>query len=235
MTVTSDLLDLIQSAKVYDLAQPYFIGMPHHPVHPPYLFGLVKKHGELLRPRRQLGVGSSGARRSRRHAHRRACAISRAQANCTMAAKSRSPTPAVSSACRSIPWRRSSDAACSWTSRDTQQRGCSADRFPDHARAPGRRRARPARRSPLRRCRAAPHRLGALLGRRRPASSRRSTRSRSGRTRRALDQRESALCRRLRHRGFRVRPRAHDAGARPPAGRERYPHHRVPEPRATGR
>ena len=43
-----DLLDLLQSAKVYDLAQPYFIGMPHHPVHPPYLFGLVKKHGEYV-------------------------------------------------------------------------------------------------------------------------------------------------------------------------------------------
>jgi kynurenine formamidase len=42
------LLDLIQTAKVYDLAQPYFIGMPHHPVHPPYLFGLVKKHGEYV-------------------------------------------------------------------------------------------------------------------------------------------------------------------------------------------
>src|SRR4029077_4772845 len=48
MTVTSQLLDLIQSAKVYDLAQPYFIGIPHHPVHPPYLFGLVKKHGEFV-------------------------------------------------------------------------------------------------------------------------------------------------------------------------------------------
>src|SRR5438552_2414335 len=48
MTVTSQLLDLIQSAKVYDLAQPYYIGMPHHPVHPPFLFGLVKKHGEFV-------------------------------------------------------------------------------------------------------------------------------------------------------------------------------------------
>src|SRR5205814_2016761 len=48
MIVTSQFLDLIQSAKVYDLAQPYFIGMPHHPVHPPYLFGLVKKHGEFV-------------------------------------------------------------------------------------------------------------------------------------------------------------------------------------------
>jgi len=46
--VTSDLLAQLQSARVYDLAQPYFIGMPHHPVHPPYLFGLVKKHGEYV-------------------------------------------------------------------------------------------------------------------------------------------------------------------------------------------
>ena len=44
----NNLLDLIQSAKVYDLAQPYFTGMPHHPVHPPYLFSLVKKHGEYV-------------------------------------------------------------------------------------------------------------------------------------------------------------------------------------------
>jgi kynurenine formamidase len=48
MDVNSDLLSLIQSARIYDLAQPYFIGMPHHPVHPPYLFGLVKKHGEYV-------------------------------------------------------------------------------------------------------------------------------------------------------------------------------------------
>ncbi len=48
--MTSDLLALLQSAKIYDLAQPYFLGMPHHPVHPPYLFGLVKKHGEYVTP-----------------------------------------------------------------------------------------------------------------------------------------------------------------------------------------
>ena len=35
---------------VYDLAQPYFIGMPHHPVHPPYTFSLVKKHGDYVGP-----------------------------------------------------------------------------------------------------------------------------------------------------------------------------------------
>jgi kynurenine formamidase len=36
--------------KVYDLGQPYFAGMPHHPTHPPFLFGLVKRHGEYVGP-----------------------------------------------------------------------------------------------------------------------------------------------------------------------------------------
>ena len=36
--------------KVYDLAQPYFTGMPHHPTHPPFLFSLVKQHGDYVSP-----------------------------------------------------------------------------------------------------------------------------------------------------------------------------------------
>src|SRR5450755_3972764 len=43
------LLDALAAAKVYDLAHTYRIGMPHHPVHPPYLFGLTKAHGEYMR------------------------------------------------------------------------------------------------------------------------------------------------------------------------------------------
>jgi kynurenine formamidase len=35
---------------IYDLAQPYFTGMPHHPTHPPFLFSLVKQHGEYTGP-----------------------------------------------------------------------------------------------------------------------------------------------------------------------------------------
>ena len=36
-------------------AQPYFVGMPHHPVHPPFLFSLTKMHGDYVMPeRRQL-------------------------------------------------------------------------------------------------------------------------------------------------------------------------------------
>jgi kynurenine formamidase len=42
------LLAAIQSARVFDLAQPYYPGMPHHPNHPPFLFGLNKKHGDYV-------------------------------------------------------------------------------------------------------------------------------------------------------------------------------------------
>src|SRR5215203_716439 len=44
------LLDALAGAKVYDLAQPYFVGMPHHPAHPPFLYSLVKQHGEYIGP-----------------------------------------------------------------------------------------------------------------------------------------------------------------------------------------
>jgi kynurenine formamidase len=53
----NDLLKLLQSAKVYDLAQSYFVGMPHHPMHPPFLYSLTKKHGDYPIP----GGGSSGS------------------------------------------------------------------------------------------------------------------------------------------------------------------------------
>jgi len=46
--LTNELLGLIRKSKVYDLAQPYFVGMPHYPTHPPFLFGLTKKHGDLV-------------------------------------------------------------------------------------------------------------------------------------------------------------------------------------------
>lgn len=41
-------MNLLSRARVYDLAQPYFIGMPHFPTHPPFLFSLTKKHGDLV-------------------------------------------------------------------------------------------------------------------------------------------------------------------------------------------
>ena len=50
------LFDALAGAKVYDLAQPYFVGMPHHPAHPPFLYSLVKQHGEYVGP-----IGNSSA------------------------------------------------------------------------------------------------------------------------------------------------------------------------------
>jgi kynurenine formamidase len=41
-----DLIEKLTAARVYDLGQPYFPGMPHYPTHPPFLFGLTKVHGE---------------------------------------------------------------------------------------------------------------------------------------------------------------------------------------------
>src|SRR5947209_13127743 len=49
LCMSAELLQALTAAKVYDLAHTYRIGMPHHPVHPPYLFGLVKAHGEYMR------------------------------------------------------------------------------------------------------------------------------------------------------------------------------------------
>ena len=51
-----DLFERLQRSKVYDLAQPYFVGMPHFPTHPPFLFGLTKKHGDMVG---ESGVSSS--------------------------------------------------------------------------------------------------------------------------------------------------------------------------------
>src|SRR5271166_6102748 len=46
----SGFLHLLHNARVYDLGQPYFVGMPHYPTHPPFLFGATKKHGEIVLP-----------------------------------------------------------------------------------------------------------------------------------------------------------------------------------------
>ena len=44
----TELLELLAHTRTYDLAQSYFIGMPHHPVHPAYMFSLMKKHGDYI-------------------------------------------------------------------------------------------------------------------------------------------------------------------------------------------
>src|SRR5579871_6159266 len=46
--VTLEQIGQLSQAKVYDLAQPYYVGMPHFPTHPPFLFGLTKKHGDMM-------------------------------------------------------------------------------------------------------------------------------------------------------------------------------------------
>ena len=48
--MNSDLVRLLREARVFDLAQPYFPGMPHWPSHPPFLYGLTKKHGDIVLP-----------------------------------------------------------------------------------------------------------------------------------------------------------------------------------------
>jgi kynurenine formamidase len=44
------LLKAISHSKIVDLSQPWFVGMPHHPAHPPFLFSLNKKHGDYIGP-----------------------------------------------------------------------------------------------------------------------------------------------------------------------------------------
>ncbi len=48
MKKLSQLLDLIGEHRLYDLAHSYFAGMPHLPTYPPFLFGLTRKHGDLI-------------------------------------------------------------------------------------------------------------------------------------------------------------------------------------------
>jgi kynurenine formamidase len=52
----SELLDLISEHRLYDLAHSYFAGMPHFPTHPPFVFGLTRKHGDMVL---EGGVSSS--------------------------------------------------------------------------------------------------------------------------------------------------------------------------------
>jgi kynurenine formamidase len=42
-----ELKALIEEGKIYDLGQPWYPGMPHHPMHPPFAYILTKKHGAV--------------------------------------------------------------------------------------------------------------------------------------------------------------------------------------------
>jgi kynurenine formamidase len=52
-----NLLDAATRARVYDLGQPYFAGMPHFPTHPPFLHSLTRLHGDTV----YAGGGSSAS------------------------------------------------------------------------------------------------------------------------------------------------------------------------------
>ena len=57
MSALTELLATIDQCRAIDLSQPYFTGMPHYPLHAPYLYSLSKKHGEFVSP----GGASSAA------------------------------------------------------------------------------------------------------------------------------------------------------------------------------
>ena len=50
MASLSTLLSAISECRTIDLAQPYYTGIPHHPAHAPFLYGLNKKHGDYVNP-----------------------------------------------------------------------------------------------------------------------------------------------------------------------------------------
>lgn len=41
---------LLEGARIYDLGQPLQMGIPVYPSHPPYIFTLVRRHGDTFRP-----------------------------------------------------------------------------------------------------------------------------------------------------------------------------------------
>ncbi len=57
MSALTDLLSALERCRTIDLAQPYFTGMPHYPLHAPDLYSLSKKHGAHVNP----GGSSSAA------------------------------------------------------------------------------------------------------------------------------------------------------------------------------
>lgn len=48
MTGLDELLGFLGRGKVYDLGVPLESGIPHGPAHSPYLYSLIKKHGQVM-------------------------------------------------------------------------------------------------------------------------------------------------------------------------------------------
>lgn len=46
----AEISNLVKTGKAYDLGMEYYVGMPHHPNHPPFAFTLMKLHGEIVYP-----------------------------------------------------------------------------------------------------------------------------------------------------------------------------------------
>ena len=46
--------DLLKNGRVFDLGQPIFPGMPHHPNQPPFGYTLLKKHGDITLEERKI-------------------------------------------------------------------------------------------------------------------------------------------------------------------------------------
>lgn len=44
------LLEQLRQARVIDLAQTWFVGMPHWPTHPPFALAMTKEHGDYVLP-----------------------------------------------------------------------------------------------------------------------------------------------------------------------------------------
>lgn len=40
---------IARNSKIYDLGQPIYMGMPVYPTHPPYIFTMVRRHGDVFR------------------------------------------------------------------------------------------------------------------------------------------------------------------------------------------
>ncbi|MBL8798761.1 MAG: hypothetical protein JNM56_33015 [Planctomycetia bacterium] len=52
--MSTALIDLLRSARVYDLEQPRFAGMPIHPAHKPgYFYALHRRHRDQWQPEKQ--------------------------------------------------------------------------------------------------------------------------------------------------------------------------------------
>ncbi|HEY8476422.1 MAG TPA: cyclase family protein [Chloroflexota bacterium] len=50
MLDSATIQSIVERGRVYDLGQPLAMGMPSHPAHPPYIFTLLRRHGDVFRP-----------------------------------------------------------------------------------------------------------------------------------------------------------------------------------------